>query len=380
MFHIEEQTGVENRIVVLGVGGCGCNTIRQLESSTLPDCVALAAVNTDWKSLDCKQATRLQIGEATTAGLGAGAKPEVGEQAARESEAAIRSFIGKADIVFIAAGMGGGTGTGAAPVIAEIAAAEQIPVVAITTLPFGFEGNSRMASAEQGIQRLEANASAVLRLPNDSLARVLGARITLLNAFAESNRVLQDLLHGLSSTIAQSGLINIDMNDFKTVINHAGKAVMGVARRQDGETVESVVERALNNPLLDDVDMQSAQAAIVNIVAGESFELADYNLIGEVIQSQLSEMATVVIGLTIEPALEDAIEVMVIATGITDAATEQVCLPEASQHPGAESSASEPELLKLSDFLAGSDRQTASNQTQDDLSVPTWERLRNKRR
>lgn len=375
MFQIDELAGIESRIVVIGVGGCGCNTIRHLVQSSLPECVAMAAVNTDWKSLGCNGIENLQIGEHTTAGLGAGARPEVGEQAARESEQAIRSFIGDADLVFIAAGMGGGTGTGAAPVIAEIAAAAQIPVVAIATLPFRFEGNKRSLSAEQGIEKLEANASAVLRLPNDSLAKVLGSKVTLLDAFAESNRLLQDLLHGLSSTIAQSGLINIDMNDFKTVINHPGKAVMGVARRQRDESVEAVVEKALRNPLLDDVDMKSAQAAIVNIVAGESFELADYNLIGEAVQQQLSEMATVVIGLTIDPALDQQIEVMVIATGI-DAVqqAEQMTLPKEEPKQVVNSDYhAEPDLLNLSDFLAKG-KQGSGVGCERDLEKPTWER------
>ena len=370
MFSIEEQSIVESRIVVLGVGGCGCNTIRQLETAALPECVSLAAVNTDWKSLDCERATSLQIGAKTTSGLGAGAKPEVGERAARESEAEIRQLIGDADIVFIAAGMGGGTGTGAAPVVAEIATSAQIPVVAVATLPFDFEGKTRMASAERGVERLENSASAVLRLPNDSLVKVLGAKRRLVDAFTESNRVLQDLLHGLSATIAQSGLINIDMNDFKTVINHSGRAVMGVARRDGDEDVEAVVQRALKNPLLDDVDMKSAQAAIVNVVAGESFELADYNLIGEAVQEQLSDMATVVIGLTLDEKREGEIEVMVIATGITTAPQQAaLTLPE-----GAESS----EALDASHYLLAADEKRG-NWDEKDLSVPTWERQQGKR-
>ncbi|MCK8044090.1 cell division protein FtsZ [Shewanella sp. 1CM18E] len=317
MFDLVSQNQHAPRIAVFGVGGCGCNTINQLSQSALHENVELIAVNTDAQSLMISQcSTRLQIGLEVTKGLGAGANPEKGCQAAKESEVTLKEHIERADIIFITGGMGGGTGTGAIPFIAEIAAELNKPLVAVVTTPFSFEGQNRSALAQAGVELLMQHSNAVIVLPNDKLMDALDKKIRLINAFFESNRVLQDVLQGLTTTISQSGLINIDLNDFIAVISHQGRAAMGVARQLEGEELQLTISNALKNPLQENVDLTQAQGAIVSVIATDNIELSQYHKIGETLHQQLAPGAFVIIGLTIVPELDCELELMVIATGI----------------------------------------------------------------
>ncbi|KPZ69707.1 Cell division protein FtsZ [Shewanella sp. P1-14-1] len=345
-------------IAVFGVGGCGCNTINQLSQSSLSDNVVLIAVNTDAQSLAVSAcSSRLQIGTEVTKGLGAGADPQKGYAAAQESEEQLREHIQQADVIFITGGMGGGTGTGAVPFIASLAAELNKPLVAVVTTPFSFEGLQRNQLAKEGIDNLMQHASAVIVLPNDKLAKTLDKKITLVNAFFESNRILQDVLAGLTTIISQSGLINIDLNDFITVVSHRGRAAMGVARQAADEELQHTINKSLKNPLLEDIDLTSAKGAIVSVMATEQIELSQYHKIGEILQQALADKAVVIIGLTIVPELESELELMVIATGIGDKEANKEEKEAASGigdtlASNTDERFGQSELLNLHDFLA----------------------------
>ena len=347
MFDLLPNNSHAPKISVLGVGGCGCNTINQLSKAQLADNVQLIAVNTDAQSLTmCECSVRLQIGTEITKGLGAGAKPHKGFEAAKESEAELKQHIEAADIVFITGGMGGGTGTGAMPFIATLAKELSKPLVAVVTTPFSLEGQKRALQAKNGVDELINAADAVIVLPNDKLIDALDKKISMVNAFYESNRILQDVLQGLTTTISQSGLINIDLNDFIEVISYQGRAAMGVARQQANDDLQQTIANALQNPLLEKIELTQAKGAIVSVIATDNIELSQYNLIGACLQQQLNADAMVIIGLTIVPELDCELELMVIATGIETPTHLQQTPPEqlVTGHPLKEVAAIERDL------------------------------------
>ncbi|WP_144211428.1 cell division protein FtsZ [Shewanella donghaensis] len=376
MFDLLAQTKQTPRIAVFGIGGCGCNTINQLSQSPLNDNVQLIAVNTDAQSLETSQCeTRLQIGLETTKGLGAGAKPQKGHEAAQESEAQLRELIELADIIFFTGGMGGGTGTGAIPFMASIATELNKPLVVVVTTPFSFEGHQRNLLANKGVDELMQHANAVIVLPNDKLAKTLDKKVSLVNAFFESNRILQDVLLGLTTTISQSGLINIDLNDFIAVVDHQGQAAMGVAKQMPGEDLQLTINNALKNPLLEDVDLTHAKGAIVSVMASENIELSQYNFIGETLHQQLDESALVIIGLTIVPELDCELELMVIATGIQTPTEHSAVIVDASTITPQKERFTSVELLNIHEFLK--EKSDSSNDDKHDLAeldTPTYTR------
>ncbi|WP_076539357.1 cell division protein FtsZ [Shewanella sp. UCD-KL21] len=381
MFDLVTQNSPSPRIAVFGVGGCGCNTINQLSQSPLNDNVQLIAVNTDAQSLQAaRSSTRLQIGIEATKGLGAGAKPEKGQAAAQESEAQIKELIELADIIFITGGMGGGTGTGAIPFMASVAAALNKPLIAVVTTPFSFEGQQRNRLANEGVDELMQHANAVIVLPNDKLAKTLDKKVSLVNAFFESNRILQDVLLGLTTTISQSGLINIDLNDFIAVVSHHGRAAMGVAKQMPGEELQLTINSALKNPLLADVELTHAKGAIVSVMASENIELSQYNMIGETLLQQLDPSALVIIGLTIVPELDCELELMVIATGIHAATDSAAIIMDDVKAPPSTDRFASLELLNLHDFLK--EKSAGSNDDSHclaELDVPTYTRNLNQK-
>ncbi|WOT05023.1 cell division protein FtsZ [Shewanella youngdeokensis] len=379
MFDLLTQDHPLPRIAVFGVGGCGCNTINQLAASPLSDNVQLVAVNTDAQSLAASQCnTRLQIGLETTKGLGAGAKPEKGHEAAQESAAQLKELITFADIIFITGGMGGGTGTGAIPFIASIATELNKPLVAVVTTPFSFEGHQRNRLANNGVEQLMQQANAVIVLPNDKLIETLEKKISLLNAFFESNRILQDVLLGLTTTISQSGLINIDLNDFIAVVSHQGRAAMGVAKQEKGEDLQVTINNALKNPLLEEVDLTHAKGAIVSVMATEDIELSQYNSIGASIQQQLDPSALVIIGLTIVPELECELELMIIATGIQAPSAHNAILADATTIPPKKDRFNSLELVNVSDLLKAKSRDGRNDPSYEtELDIPTYTRQNN---
>ncbi|MCG9698362.1 cell division protein FtsZ [Shewanella sp. Isolate11] len=309
------------KIVVFGVGGCGCNTINQLSLTSLSDNVHLIAVNTDTQSLAAVNCSaRLQIGAEATNGLGAGSDPQRGLAAAQESEIELIEHITTADVIFVTGGMGGGTGTGAIPFIVSLAERLEKSMVAVVTAPFGFEGQYRNALAKNGLEQLKEHASSLIVLPNDKLVKTLDKKISLVNAFFESNRVLQDVLIGLTTTISQSGFINIDLNDFIAVVNYKGRAAMGVARQDEAGDIPQTIEKALKNPLLEDIELTNAKGAIVSVITTNDIELNQYYEIGEQIQQQLAPNTHLIMGLTLVEDLDCELELMIIVTGISSGA------------------------------------------------------------
>lgn len=317
MFELSDDNKVTSAVIkVIGVGGGGGNAIEHMISQNV-DGVEFVCANTDSQALrNSKAKTLIQLGEELTKGLGAGANPEIGRQAAEENRELVREILAGADMVFITAGMGGGTGTGAAPIVAEIARELGILTVAVVTKPFGFEGNKRMKLAEEGIKRLAENVDSLITIPNNKLLPVLGKNISLLNAFKAANDVLLGAVQGIAELITKPGLINVDFADVRTVMSEMGMAMMGTANAAGDNRARIAAEAAISSPLLEDVDFSGAGGVLVNITAGLNMSIGEFEEVGEVIKSFTSENATVVIGTVIDPDMTDELRVTVVVTGL----------------------------------------------------------------
>lgn len=316
MFELMNDHEQEAVIKVVGVGGGGGNAVEHMVRENLED-VEFLAVNTDAQALRNSSASRtLQVGTEITKGLGAGANPEVGRDAALEDRDAIRDMLEGADMVFIAAGMGGGTGTGAAPVVAEVAKELGILTVAVVTKPFAFEGKKRMSYAEQGINELAKHVDSLITIPNDKLLKVLGRGISLLDAFRAANDVLLGAVQGIAELITRPGLINVDFADVRTVMREMGTAMMGTGHATGEDRAEEAAEKAISSPLLEDVDLAGARGILVNITAGLDMTIEEFETVGNAVKAFASENATVVVGTVLDPEITDELRVTVVATGI----------------------------------------------------------------
>jgi cell division protein FtsZ len=316
MFEIIDNVAQSAVIKVIGVGGGGGNAVQHMIQNTI-DGVEFICANTDAQALD-KMETKLnlQLGGAVTKGLGAGANPEIGRQAALEDRDRIREIISGADMVFITAGMGGGTGTGGAPVVAEIAREMGILTVAVITKPFPFEGSKRMAIAEQGIEELSEHVDSLITIPNEKLMDVLGKGSTLLDAFSAANDVLSGAVKGIADLIMRPGMINVDFADVSTVMSEMGMAMMGTGYATGENRAVEAAEAAIRSPLLEDVNLQGARGILINITAGEDLTLGEFSEVGDTISEFASEQAIVVVGTVIDPSLKDELIVTVVATGL----------------------------------------------------------------
>ena len=316
MFEIIDNVAQSAVIKVIGVGGGGGNAVQHMIKNTI-DGVEFICANTDAQALD-KMETKLnlQLGGAVTKGLGAGANPEIGRQAALEDRDRIREIISGADMVFITAGMGGGTGTGAAPVVAEIAREMGILTVAVITKPFPFEGRKRMAIAEQGIRELSEHVDSLITIPNEKLMDVLGKGSTLLDAFSAANDVLSGAVKGIADLIMRPGMINVDFADVSTVMSEMGMAMMGTGYATGENRAVEAAEAAIRSPLLEDVNLQGARGILINVTAGEDLTLGEFSQVGDTISEFASEQAIVVVGTVIDPSLKDELIVTVVATGL----------------------------------------------------------------
>lgn len=315
MFEPMELT-IDAVIKVIGVGGGGGNAVEQMVREHI-ESVEFFAVNTDAQALrQTAVGQTIQIGSAITKGLGAGANPEVGRNAAEEDREAMRTALDGADMVFIAAGMGGGTGTGAAPVVAEVAKDLGILTVAVVTKPFNFEGKKRMAFAEQGIAELSKHVDSLITIPNDKLLKVLGRGISLLDAFGAANDVLKGAVQGIAELITRPGLMNVDFADVRTVMSEMGYAMMGSGIACGEDRAEEAAEMAISSPLLEDIDLSGARGVLVNITAGFDLRLDEFETVGNTIRAFASDNATVVIGTSLDPEMNDELRVTVVATGI----------------------------------------------------------------
>ncbi|MCX7545161.1 cell division protein FtsZ [Marinicella sp. S6413] len=320
MFELMENDSIGAVIKVIGVGGGGGNTVQQMVDANI-DGVEFICANTDMQALEktnCKNVIR--IGQNVTKGLGAGANPEVGRQAALEDTERLKESLQDTDMVFITAGMGGGTGTGAAPVIAQIAKEMGILTVAVVTKPFPFEGKRRMDVANKGIQDLEQHVDSLITIPNGKLLTHFGRDVTLLNAFKAANDVLQGAVQGIAELITCPGLVNVDFADVRTVMSEMGMAMMGSGSGKGDDRAAAATELAMNSPLLEDIDMHGANGVLVNITAGMDLTIGEYDEIGDLIKEYASDEATVVVGTSIDMEMKDEIRVTVVATGLNKTA------------------------------------------------------------
>ncbi|SEM37887.1 cell division protein FtsZ [Luteibacter sp. UNCMF331Sha3.1] len=316
MFELIEKLAPNAVIKVIGVGGGGGNAVAHMVNSNIEG-VEFVVANTDAQAMkSCGSRTHLQLGGNVTKGLGAGANPEVGRQAALEDRERIEEMLEGADMVFITAGMGGGTGTGAAPVVAQLAKEKGILTVAVVTKPFPFEGRRRMQVALKGIEDLSQHVDSLITVPNEKLLSVLGREVTLLNAFKAANDVLQGAVQGIADLITAPGLINVDFADVRTVMSEMGMAMMGSGTARGDDRAQAAAEAAINNPLLEDVNLAGACGILVNVTAGPNLTMREFDEIGRVIHDFASEDATVVIGTSLDPDMQDDVRVTVVATGL----------------------------------------------------------------
>ena len=303
-------------IRVIGVGGGGCNTVNQMAQGGIGG-VEFIVSNTDRDHLEkCVTTNQLQLGAALTRGLGAGSNPEIGRQSADEDRERIAEMLEGTDLLFITAGMGGGTGTGAAPVIAEVAKEMKILTVAVVTKPFPSEGKKRMAQAQQGIMQLQQHVDSLIVIPNEKLKLVLGGSVSLMNAFKAANDVLQNAVLGISDLITRPGEINLDFADVRTVMGARGMAMMGIGKAAGEDRAKKAVEAALSSPLLDDIQISGARGILVNITCDETLTLDEHDYIMQHVGEVASEEADIKCGTSIDPSLNGELRVTVVATGL----------------------------------------------------------------
>jgi len=322
MIELLDTQSQEAVIKVVGVGGCGGNAVDHMINNGVQG-VEFIAMNTDAQALKRVLAkTTLQLGTATTKGLGAGAKPEVGRAAAEEDRERITELIQGADMLFITAGMGGGTGTGAAPVVAAIARELGILTVAVVTKPFAFEGK-RQKVAAVGIEQLKEHVDSLIIIPNDRLMQVLGEDVTYEEAFRASNDVLNGAVAGIAEIINCPGMVNVDFADVRTVMSENGVAMMGSASASGPERAQMAAEQAVHSPLLEDIHLSGARGVLVNITAGKSMKLKEVHEVMNTIRSFTAEDATVIYGSVIDEAMDDQLRVTIVATGLGGAAAQR---------------------------------------------------------
>lgn len=324
---IEFETSSEplQRIKVIGVGGGGGNAINNMIQAQLEG-VEFIVANTDAQALARNLApTRLQIGTNITRGLGAGAKPEVGMRSAEESRESIKEAMHGADMVFITAGMGGGTGTGAAPVIAQIAKELGILTVAVVTKPFGFEGRRRLQYAEEGLKELRDHVDTVITIPNQKLLSIVGKNTTILEAFRKADDVLLQAVRGITDLITITGLVNVDFADVRTVMDEMGHAMMGAGEATGDTRALDAATQAISSPLLDEISIHGARGVLINITGGYNLALQEVDEAVTVVKDMVHDDAIIVVGAVLDESMEDSVRVTVVATGIGEA--EQVAFP-----------------------------------------------------
>ena len=316
MFELVDNIPASPVIKVIGVGGGGGNAVNHMVKSNIEG-VEFICANTDAQALKSIGArTILQLGTGVTKGLGAGANPEIGRQAAMEDRDRIHEVIEGSDMLFITAGLGGGTGTGAAPVVAQAAKELGILTVAVVTKPFEMEGGKRLGIADQGIAELGKYVDSLITIPNEKLLTVLGAETTLLDAFMAANQVLQGAVQGIAELITRPGLINVDFADVRTVMSEMGMAMMGTGESDGEDRARIAAEAAVNSPLLDDIDLSGANGILVNVTAGMDLAIGEFDTVGRTVKEFAAKDATVVLGTVIDPDMNGSMRVTVVATGL----------------------------------------------------------------
>ena len=321
MFELMDGYSESAVIKVIGVGGGGGNAVVHMMQAGIEG-VDFICANTDAQALKrARVKTGIQIGCNITKGLGAGANPEIGRQAAMEDRDRLQEVVQGADMLFITAGMGGGTGTGATPVVAQLAKELGILTVAVVTKPFEWEGRKRMSIAEQGIAELGRHVDSLITIPNQKLLTVLGSDTTLLDAFGTANEVLQGAVQGIAELITREGLINVDFADVRTVMSEMGMAMIGAGSARGEGRARKAADAAISSPLLEDVNLANANGVLVNVTSGPDLQIGEFQEVGETIKQFASEDATVVVGTVVDPDMTEDLRVTVVATGLGRSAT-----------------------------------------------------------
>jgi len=360
MFEIVEQENLKARIKVIGIGGGGGNAVNTMIGSKFTG-VDFMVANTDAQSLDASRApVKIQLGETVTKGLGAGANPEIGRRAAQENEEIIQEYLAGSDMIFITAGMGGGTGTGGAPVVARLAREAGALTVGVVTKPFIFEGKKRMRQAEQGIENLKQNVDTLIVIPNQRLLSIAAKTTTMLEAFHRADDVLLQAVRGISDLIITPGLINLDFADIRTVMAEMGLALMGAASAAGENRAIEAAQKAISSPLLEDISIQGARGVLINITGGPDLCLHEVNEAASMIQEEAHEDANIIFGSVIDETMTDEIRITVIATGFGEDREERKPVPV-----NVSSITSAPQKNKKVVHLGT---------IVDDLDTPTWQR------
>jgi cell division protein FtsZ len=362
----------QTEIKVIGVGGGGSNAVNRMIESGLGN-IKFIAVNTDLQALKLSDAEyKIPIGSKLTGGLGAGGVPEIGEQAALENKADLQNLLKGSDMVFITAGMGGGTGTGAAPIVAEIAKETGALTVAVVTKPFDFEGKKKMKLAEEGIRKLREAVDTLIIIPNQYLLKIVEKRTPIREAFLMADDVLRQGVQGISELITITGEINIDFADVRTIMSGQGDALMGIGIGTGDNRAVDAATNAINNPLLEDARMEGAKGILVNITGGEDFSLSEYDEVIKIVTANADEDALIIPGQTIDVNMADQVQVTVVATGFNS--DSDISVSEAQEQP-------QDDIIKYKDWLdmqkglsrGGSPGSYLSgrNRTEVDLGIPT---------
>lgn len=360
MFEIVEQENLKARIKVIGIGGGGGNAVNTMIGSKFTG-VDFMVANTDAQSLEASRApVKIQLGETVTKGLGAGANPEIGRRAAQENEEIIHDYLAGSDMIFITAGMGGGTGTGGAPVVARLAREAGALTVGVVTKPFIFEGKKRMRQAEEGIENLKQNVDTLIVIPNQRLLSIAAKTTTMLEAFHRADDVLLQAVRGISDLIVTPGLINLDFADIRTVMAEMGLALMGAASAVGENRAIEAAQKAISSPLLEDISIQGARGVLINITGGPDLCLHEVNEAASMIQEEAHEDANIIFGSVIDETMTDEIRITVIATGFGEDREERKPVPV-----NVSSITSAPQKNKKVVHLGT---------IVDDLDTPTWQR------
>jgi cell division protein FtsZ len=365
MFEIVEQTNTLGaRIKVIGIGGGGGNAVNTMIGARLSG-VDFMVANTDAQSLEKSQAViRVQLGGTVTKGLGAGANPEIGRKAALEDQEKIKEYLSGSDMIFITAGMGGGTGTGGAPVVARVAREVGALTVGVVTKPFLFEGKKRMRQAEEGIEELKASVDTLIVIPNQRLLSIAAKTTTMLDAFHKADDVLLQAVRGISDLIITPGLINLDFADVRTVMAEMGLALMGAASASGENRAVEAAQKAISSPLLEDISIQGARGVLINITGGPDLCLHEVNEAASMIQEEAHDDANIIFGAVIDESLTDELRITVIATGFGEAREERRS-PAVSNLTAMPNLTASPKNNKKIVHLGT---------IVDDLDTPTWQR------
>jgi len=368
MFEIVEQNSLAAaRIKVIGIGGGGGNAVNTMIGSRLSG-VDLMVANTDAQSLQASQApVRIQLGNMVTKGLGAGANPEIGRRAALEDQEQIREYLEGSDMIFITAGMGGGTGTGGAPVLARVARDVGALTVGVVTKPFIFEGKKRMHQAEEGIEELKASVDTLIVIPNQRLLSIAAKTTTMLEAFHKADDVLLQAVRGISDLIITPGLINLDFADVRTVMAEMGLALMGAAAASGENRAIEAAQKAISSPLLEDISIQGARGVLINITGGPDLCLHEVNEAASMIQEEAHDDANIIFGAVIDETMTDEIRITVIATGFVEAKEEKKPAPAPAQTPSTN-------VSSIANAAQKNRKVVHLGTIVDDLDKPTWQR------